>query len=100
MAYTREDELIDGDDRYKLSNDKASYECNYAGYDVDNALGYCDADSCADGDYCDSAGKYNKYNADDKHEAAANGVDEYDDIKDGNDAYKYDNEVFWWSSYL
>ena len=73
--YTREDELNNNDDRYELSNDEARYECNYAGYDVDNDLGYGDADSCADVDYCDSAGQYNKYNADDKRGAETDGVD-------------------------
>ena len=86
------------DDRYNdLSNDKARYDkCNYVGYNVDNDLDrYDDAHSCANKDYCNNVGQYNKYNVDDKHEAANNGVDKYGDVNDGNNVYKYNNEVFW-----
>ena len=27
-------------------------------------------------------------------------MDKYDDVKDDDNAYKYDDEVFWWSVYL
>ena len=96
--FTRDDELNNDDDRYNdLSNDKARYDkCNYVGYNVDNDLDrYDDAHSCANKDYCNNVGQYNKYNVDDKHEAANNGVDKYGDVNDGNNVHKYNNEVFW-----
>ena len=58
--------------------------------------GYDNADSCADAEYIYNAGKYD---ADDEHDAANDGADEFDDVN-ANDAYDYDNEVFWWSGYL
>ena len=80
-----------------MSNNEAHYDKSNAGYDVDNDLGgYDSTDSCADAEYFYKAGQYN---ADDEHDVANDGADKYDNVN-ANDAYDYDDEVFWWSGYL